>query len=85
MKQAFVYLMQTIFLSYQWLPTFSWSGVLESMQYFATVIPDCEEVRAEQIMWLGKDKIEDQVILLISKYYLGQMSENLSTCLMIPL
>ena len=31
------------------------------MQYFATVIPDSEEVRAEQIMWLGKDKIDDQV------------------------
>lgn len=31
------------------------------MQYFATVIPDSEEVRAEQIMWLGKDKIEDLV------------------------
>jgi hypothetical protein len=31
------------------------------MQYFATVIPDSEEVRAEQIMWLAKDKIEDQV------------------------
>jgi len=36
--------------------------MLESMQYFATVIPDSEEVRAEQIMWLGKDKIEDQVL-----------------------
>jgi hypothetical protein len=35
--------------------------MLESMQYFATVIPDSEEVRAEQIMWLRKDKIEDQV------------------------
>jgi hypothetical protein len=31
------------------------------MQYFATVIPDSEEVRAEQILWLAKDKIEDQV------------------------
>ena len=41
----------------------SWSGILESMQYFATVIPDSEEVRAEQIMWLSKDKIEDQVKL----------------------
>ncbi len=38
--------------------------MLESMQYFATVIPDSEEVRAEQIMWLGKDKIEDQVLKL---------------------
>ena len=41
--------------------SYSWSGILESMQYFATVIPDSEEVRAEQIMWLSKDKIEDQV------------------------
>ena len=43
--------------------SYSWSGILESMQYFATVIPDSEEVRAEQIMWLSKDKIEDQVKL----------------------
>jgi hypothetical protein len=31
------------------------------MQYFATVIPDSEEVRAEQIMWLRKDQIEERV------------------------
>jgi len=44
---------------------FSWSGVLESMQYFATVIPDSQEVRADQILWLTKEKIEDQVRLFV--------------------
>ena len=43
----------------------SWSGSLESMQYFATVIPESPDVEAltvtDRIMWLTKDKIEDQL------------------------
>ena len=42
----------------------SWRGSLDSMQYFATVIPenpeDCPFV-SDRIMWLSKDKIEDQL------------------------
>ena len=38
----------------------SWSGSLDSMQYFATVIPeDSTEVNEETILWLTKDKIEN--------------------------
>merc|ERR1739847_193419 len=36
----------------------SWSGSLDSMQYFATVIPeDSTAVNEETILWLTKDKI----------------------------
>ena len=39
----------------------SWSGFLESMQYFATVIPEdaTDQVNEDTILWLTKDKIED--------------------------
>ena len=39
----------------------SWSGSLESMQYFATVIPEdsTDHVNEDTILWLTKDKIED--------------------------
>jgi hypothetical protein len=40
----------------------SWSGSLDSMQYFATVIPEDsipDHVKEETILWLTKDKIED--------------------------
>ena len=39
----------------------SWSGSLESMQYFATVIPEdstADSLKEETILWLTKDKIE---------------------------
>ena len=41
----------------------SWSGSLESMQYFATVIPEdsVSRIFADRIMWLPRDKIEDQL------------------------
>ncbi len=43
----------------------SWSGSLESMQYFATVIPEdsTDTVREETILWLTRDKIEDNKII----------------------
>ena len=40
-------------------------GSLESMQYFATVLPETDDITetgfkaAEQILWLSRDKIED--------------------------
>ena len=39
----------------------SWTGSLESMQYFATVIPEdsTDQVNEDTILWLPKDKIED--------------------------
>lgn len=40
----------------------SWSGSLESMQYFATVIPQdstADTVKEETILWLTRDKIEN--------------------------
>ena len=38
----------------------SWTGSLESMQYFATVIPeDSSQLDEEKILWLTRDKIED--------------------------
>ena len=39
----------------------SWSGSLESMQYFATVIPEdsTDHVNEDTILWLTRDKIED--------------------------
>ena len=39
----------------------SWSGSLESMQYFATVIAEgsTDTVKEETILWLTKEQIED--------------------------
>ena len=40
----------------------SWSGSLDSMQYFSTVIPeDADSLSRDRIMWLPRDKIEDQM------------------------
>ena len=40
----------------------SWSGSLHSMQYFSTVIPeDADSLSRDRIMWLPRDKIEDQM------------------------
>lgn len=42
-------------------------GSLESMQYFATVLPETDDITesgfkaAEQILWLSRDKIEDSM------------------------